>query len=89
MAYIINTDKTTATVTPANGTDFSLDELNAIVDGYIEIHHLNNNQIMVVNEEGKLNGLPLNTRATRLVREAGINDYIVGRVLVCDTKQVK
>lgn len=89
MAYIINTDETITNVTPANGTDFTLDELNAIVDGFIEILYIDDNQIMVVNEEGKLNGLDLNTRATRLIREAGINDFIAGRALVCDTKQVK
>jgi hypothetical protein len=74
---------------PANKKDFTLKELQAIVGGYIEMVFLNNGQIMVVNEEGKLEGLPLNVRATEIIRRNGKEDTIVGDVLVCPSKMIK
>lgn len=75
-------------VDPANGTDFSLNELNEIVDGYIEVLHIGD-KLLVCNEEGKLNNLPYNAKATRLINAAGIKDYIVGNVLFCDKDKIK
>lgn len=89
MAKIYKTDGTSVSVEPKNGKDFKLDELKEIVGGYIEVLHLNGNEILVCNEEGKLKGYPLNIEATRIVQENDISDYIVGNVLICDTKQVK
>lgn len=53
MAKIIKTDGTIVEVTPQNGTDFQLEELQKIVGGYIEVLRLTDNEIMVANEEGK------------------------------------
>lgn len=39
---------------PANGSDFTLEEMQAIVGGYIELVELDGSTTMVVNEEGKL-----------------------------------
>lgn len=75
-------------VDPANGTDFSLNELNEIVDGYIEVLHIGD-KLLVCNEEGKLNNLPYNVKATRLINAVGIKDYIVGNVLFCDKDKIK
>ena len=36
MAKIIYPDGTTKDISPANGNDFSLEELQKIVEGYIE-----------------------------------------------------
>ena len=52
-------------VDPANGKDFSLEELNEIVDGYIEILHIGD-KLLVCNEEGKLQNLQYNATATCL-----------------------
>ncbi len=76
-------------IEPKNGTDFSLEELKTIVDGYIQIVWLKDERIMVVNEEGKIHRLPLNVRATCIVNGEGIADTIVGNVLVCHTSMVK
>ena len=38
---------------------------------------------MVVNEEGKLLGLPLNRIATVIYQDCGHNDAILGNALVC------
>lgn len=72
-----------------NGTDFSLEELQTIVGGHIEIVQLGDKRIMVVNEEGKLNRLPVNVKATFIVNGIGYKDTIVGNVLVCHTSMVK
>ncbi len=86
---IIKTNNEVIEVTPKNGTDFSLEELQEIVGGYIEILPLQDNEIMVINEEGKLDGLDYNSKATEEVQKCGWADFIVGDVLVCDTQMVK
>ena len=75
-------------VDPANGNDFSLEELNEIVDGYIEILHIGD-KLLVCNEEGKLQNLQYNATATRLINAVGIKDYIVGNALFCDKDKIK
>lgn len=75
-------------VDPANGKDFSLEELNEIVDGYIEILHIGD-KLLVYNEEGKLQNLQYNATATCLINAAGIKDYIVGNALFCDKDKIK
>ncbi|MDR1182676.1 MAG: DUF3846 domain-containing protein, partial [Bacteroidales bacterium] len=60
MAKIYRTDGETKAVTPENRKHFSLKELQHIVGGYIENIYLNDGTIMVLNEEGKLENLPLN-----------------------------
>jgi hypothetical protein len=91
MAEIIKTDGMRQPVQPANGTDFTLEEMQAIVGGDIELVFLNETEIMVVNEEGKINNLTYNPAATRIFKEnhPGVSDYIVGDVLVCNDEQIK
>lgn len=88
QSVIIMADGLLKKVDPANGTDFSLNELNEIVDGYIEVLHIGD-KLLVCNEEGKLNNLPYNVKATRLINAVGIKDYIVGNVLFCDKDKIK
>lgn len=90
MATIYKTDGTSVSIQPKNGKDFSLKEMQEIVDGYIEILDLNDGRIIVLNEEGKCDGLPYNHLATLMYRKSyNTLDFIVGDVLVCDSKQVK
>lgn len=49
MTEIIKTDGTRQPVQPANGSDFTLEEMQAIVGGYIELVELDGNTTMVVN----------------------------------------
>lgn len=88
MAQIIYTNGKTTDVYPKNGTGFSLEELQAVVGGYIELVFLGD-KILVANEEGKLYGLPLNTKATEIIRNYGYNDTIVGNVVYCEKKQIR
>jgi hypothetical protein len=69
---------------PKNSKEFTLTELQEIVGGYIELVNLGNNQYMVVNEDGILQNLPLNHKATRLYGHS----TIVGDVLICKYNQI-
>ncbi len=89
LSTVITTDGIHKNVEPSNGTDFSFEELKGFVDGHIEIVRLSKTQAMVVNEEGKIMGLPPNPCATLLVQIAGYKDTIVGNVLVCDINKIK
>ena len=71
-----------------SGKMINLKELQDSVDGYIEFLWLEDNKIMVVNEDGKIKGLPNNYNATKMIQEQGIFDYIVGNVLLIDRKYV-
>lgn len=85
MARIITTKGKVIEVTPKNGTDFSLEELQYIVGGIIEIVSTGAG-LMVLNEYGKLLGLDINQRATEIY---GRRDIIVGDVLVCSSDEIK
>lgn len=88
MDYIIKTDGKKIKVAPEKKT-YSLEELQSIVGGYIEIVWLSQFYLMVVNEEGKLNGLPMNDKATDLLRLCkDTTDFIVGDVLVCEKDHI-
>lgn len=73
---------------PRNGKTFTLKELQAAVGGYIELVKVveGGSKLMFVNEEGKMNGLPINEAATELW--ANPHDFIVGNALVCSPKEV-
>lgn len=82
-----------ARVSPSNGTDFTLRELQNIVGGYIELVCLGNGNVMVINEEakGKI-GTEINVSATRMAREhqaIWAHDCIVGNALVCPSEMVR
>lgn len=98
MAAIIHTSGTHTYIEPKNGTNFTLAELQKIVGGYIEVIDMTDahGTILVINEEGKLNGLPYNPLATEVYREyyrshhkLVTQDYIVGDALLCHTSQVR
>ena len=90
MAKLIKTDGSVTDVAPKNGKDFKLDELRELIGcEYIEIVRvpLTHGKILIVDEEGKLNGKEFNERAT--VIYGNILDYIVGDALMCDRGEVK
>lgn len=90
MAKLIKADGSVIEVEPKNGTDFSLDELQAFVGGWIEVARLGADRIMVMNEEGKLIGLPINEAATaEYFRVTHRRDVVVGDALICKNEQVQ
>jgi Domain of unknown function (DUF3846) len=66
-------------------TYVSMEELQSAVNGHFEFVYLPDNLILVVNEEGKLNNLPINEIATSFVLPI-MNDIIVGDVLLIKGK---
>lgn len=88
-AKLYKTDGTILEVVPANGTDFQLDELQAMVGGYIEIVSAGKGKIMIIDDDGKLKGKPVNNAATMIFMQAGYCDIIAGDALVCDSEMVK
>lgn len=89
-AKIVYPDKDSEDYSPKNGTTFELEEMQEIVGGYIEIIRLNDGQIIVVNEEGLPQGLPVNIEATNILRrDHSTTQYIVGTAIVCDADMVE
>ena len=89
MGKLIKADGTTVEVSPKNGTDYTLAELQEFVGGYIEvIPAYKKGYILVINEEGKLEGLPRNGRATDLA-DITLWDCIVGDALYCKSSEVR
>lgn len=71
------------------GKKFTLDELQKAVGGLIEFVQTPKGNILVVNEEGKINDLPLNVAATLIIQKGGIPDVIVGDALYIDPKLIQ
>jgi hypothetical protein len=72
---------------PPAARKYTLQEMQAAVGGYIEIVRLGSGRyLMVINEEGKLQGLPRNRLASILYANA--NDHIVGNALVCRNRDI-
>ena len=84
-------------IEPKDGRYFSLEEMQGYVGGYIEV--LTPEGIsgarLVVNEEGKLIGLPVNTLATAIWQEFAdpgsqrMGDPVVGDVILCHDSQLE
>ena len=81
-------------IEPKNGTDFKLDELHEHLQcSLIEVIYLNQDDIMVVDEEGKwASNNVINVNATMLAQEnQAITswDYIAGDAIVCNRKMIR
>lgn len=84
-AYLITVGGDITEISPENGLTFELEEAQAHVEGYIEIVHLNEDQIMIVNEESKFDKEynPIATGIADLHNALWIGDYICGNVVIC------
>jgi len=66
MGIIMYANGETKAIEPANGTNFKLKEVQDIVGGLVDVINLGNDRIIIINDEGKLLGLPRNEQATIL-----------------------
>ena len=78
VSYLFKTDLSSDKVTPANGENFTLEELQEMVGGYIELVRVPNKPSMrlVVNEDGRMKGLPLNHMATGIFGSEIVGDAL-------------
>lgn len=81
MAQILKTD---GAILPLH--DLTLEALQAAVGGDIEAAFTHDGLGMFLNENGKIEGLSLNTRATQLYR-LGQYDSIVGDVVLLTAEE--
>ncbi len=90
------TPTTVETIEPKYGTNFTLEELQQYVGGYIEILHPPSkyNAILIINEEGKLLNLPLNPLASQIWQDGSdkgsprSDDFVVGNAVLCGEDQI-
>ena len=88
MATLIKSNGEETNVLPKNKTDFKLDELQNFVGGIIEIVKTKDGKTMVINEEGKVNDLPFNQKATEIYLY-NEHDFIAGDVVVCESNELE
>ena len=79
MAHLIQPDGTVTEHTPKSGRDWSLEEMQFLIGGYIERVPTPKKYEAYCNEEGLLRKLPVNTLACLLLRVE-----LVGPILVLD-----
>ena len=90
-AYHITVAGKIEEIRPANGEDFELKEVQSRVEGYIEVVRINDEQILIVNEEGKF-GRPYNPIASAIAQLNGAiasRDYICGNVVLCPSSMLR
>ena len=69
--------------------DTSLAGMQKAVGGYIEMVATNDGRTLIVNEDGKMNNLPFNLKASELVRGVLHNtDIILGDVIIADHNEL-
>jgi hypothetical protein len=92
-ATLYRVDGTTEVMEPNNGKDFKCDELQKIVNGSFEVVFLGGSTrkpMLVINEEGKLNGSQFNLKATELLKGTAYEgDAIYGDALWINPSQMK
>lgn len=88
MAIIIKTNGDKENIEPANGSTFTLKELQGVVNGYIQIVPIQageyDDNFMVIDEEGLLKPNPQFNQAASII--AGRR--IVGQVVIIDKEQI-
>lgn len=75
-------------VQPKNGEKISLEEARALVDGYVELIHLDGDNILLCDGDGVLRFKHINTLATSHAKQLGWKgSYLVGSVLFLKDKE--
>lgn len=90
-AWLLRTDGSKRRVEPMNGTDFTLEEVQRLLDvDMVEKKDCPENMIMLMDEEGKQAQSVVNYQATLIVVDLLLpGDCIVGDVLYCENGMFK
>ena len=84
MSLLITTDNTTTQVRPADGDRFTLDEVYDLIGcRMVQEVYTRDGKSMLIDEEGKLTGKPVNQLAT-YAYQWGMDDEIVGTALIVE-----
>ena len=87
MAILITMSGDRVKIKPAEKF-FTLEELQKLVGGYIQVINLDGDKVMIMDEEGKLKHKEVNIDATERARGfIFANDCIVGDALITDSKE--
>ena len=86
LNYLFKPNRTSEKRPPTNGNDYTLEELQGMVEGPIELVAVPNKpaMVLIVNEEGLLKELPMNPMATGIAGR-----LIVGNALYCPREHLK
>lgn len=89
-AYLITEKCGVSQVAPKSGREFQLEEIQRYVGGYIEVVRLTDDQIMIVNGEGKFTKgcNQIATAIAHLHRAIGQRDYIARDAVICPSKML-
>lgn len=94
MALIITPNYEVLPIEPENGK-FTLEQLQSIVEGYIEVVHIGKEELMIVNEEGLLRNMEVNDVASTYLNmrkfylgENPVTTPIVGVALFCESSEI-
>lgn len=83
MATLYKIDGTTKEVLPRDQKRFKIEELQKLVGGYVEQWKLHNSLRIVMDEDAKLKGRPINTEASRFFSvQAGAAVVVAGDAVV-------
>ena len=89
MAVVIRVDGTQEMIAPQSPPAFALEELHALVGGWIEVVYLPDGRLLVIDEEGKLKGYPRNEQATRLAAGRLLpSDSIAGTAVLVSLQEM-
>jgi len=83
MAYLITPAGVREQRKPKDGRSFTLEELQELVGGYVEV--LPGTRFVLVDEDGLIKRLPHNPLASQFVAWRG---PLVGNVLICEEGEV-
>lgn len=88
MATVFEVNGSRREVHPATPPSFTLEELQALVGGPIEMVTTYDDNLFFINEEGKLRNLPYNEQATAHVADRLLpGDYIVGPAVLISEQE--
>ncbi len=82
MAKLYEVGCTVKEVQPKDGKKFTLKEAQSLVGGYVELVHLDGDNILLCDEEGLLKEKPVNQEASIEARRMGWRGgFLVGSIL--------
>lgn len=84
MAVLLRPGEEPMLLHPPNGTNWQLEELQALVGGYIEVVSTIDGRFLVLDDLSKIKNKPVNITATRLYIH-GRSDVIAGDAVLVDT----